>query len=81
MALGKTVVTFHERILPILGAKNNYNIIGVSNKNEMIEKINNLTQSDLIRIGENARKLIFENYTWESIKAKLQGFMDIGDNY
>lgn len=72
MALGKTVITFEERIKPMVNIKNYEEIVGVKNTEEFIEIINKLTDSDLKKIGIKAQKFIKNNYTWEIIERKLK---------
>ena len=72
MALGKTVITFEQRIKPMVNIKNYEEIIGVKNTEEFIEIINKLTEKDLEGIGIKAQEFIKNNYTWERIERKLK---------
>lgn len=72
MALGKTVITFKERIKPMINIKNNEEIIGVNSTDEFIERINNSNQKQLKEIGERAEEFIKNNYTWKIIEKKLK---------
>jgi glycosyltransferase involved in cell wall biosynthesis len=78
MALGKTVITYEERAIPIIGYKNNENLVTVNNTEEFIRELNYyLKRQDLRKkIGQNARKLIEENYTWDVIEKKLINFIE-----
>lgn len=71
MALGKTVVTTPTGASGIPEAKNGEHFIVIDPKNpdEMADKIIELMKNDKERkrIGDNAKKLILENYTWEKI--------------
>lgn len=71
MALGKTVVTTPVGASGIPEAKNgeHFIVINPQNPDEMANKIIALIESkeERKRIGDNAKKLILENYTWETI--------------
>lgn len=72
MALGKTVITFEERIKPMVNIKNYEEIIGVKNTEEFIEIINKLTEKNLKEIGIKAQEFIKNNYTWKIIEENLK---------
>lgn len=74
MALGKTVISYEERIKPIEGAENYKNIIGVKSNDELIDILNSIN-FDFIMIGNEAKKLINRKYLWSSIKKKIDKFI------
>lgn len=76
MALGKTVITFEQRIKPMVNIKNYEEIIGVKNTEEFIEIINKLTEKDLEGIGIKAQEFIKNNYTWKIIEKKLKEYLN-----
>ncbi len=76
MALGKTVITFEERIKPMVNIKNYEEIVGVKNTEEVIEIINKLTEKDLKGIGIKAQEFIKNNYTWKIIEKKLKIYLN-----
>lgn len=76
MALGKTVITFEQRIKPMVNIKNYEEIIGVKNTEEFIEIINKLTEKDLKEIGIKAQEFIKNNYTWKIIERKLKIYLN-----
>lgn len=71
MILEKTVVTTPTGASGIPEAKNNEHFIVISPKNpdEMADKIIELMENaeERKKIGDNAKKFILENYTWEKI--------------
>lgn len=71
MVLGKTVVTTPIGASGIPEARNGEHFIVIDPKNpdEMADKIIALMKNDKERkrIGDNAKKLILENYTWDKI--------------
>jgi len=84
MALSKTVLTTPIGAAGITEAKDGKHLIIADHKDpeEMAEKINWLLNTEDVRkkIGENARTLILENYTWERVEKILLKFINNYNN-
>lgn len=75
MGLGKTVITTTLSAFPIHGAENNTHLIVADTPDDFIREILSLKSNAerRTRIGDQARKFIMDNYTWEAYGKKYIG--------
>ncbi|MCT7520533.1 glycosyltransferase [Aliarcobacter cryaerophilus] len=76
MALGKITLTTTLGATPILGAKNNSELLIADNVKDMITLINDLYESrntqKFSKIEINSKEFIKNNFTWDSYEKKLK---------
>jgi glycosyltransferase involved in cell wall biosynthesis len=79
MGLGQIVITNDLGVTPIIGAKTEENILVANRPEEFVNYINRLIQDreSFQAVGENARSLIKNNYSWENYKNKLLAYLEV----
>ncbi len=75
MTLGKTIITTSLGEEPIVGAHHNKHLLVYDNPNDMVHAINDIYmyKKKYIKIGQNAKELMRNNYTWGIYEEKLIG--------
>ena len=73
MALGQVVITTPKAAKPIIGAINGQHLLIGKHPDEFVQLINDLyrNRSKYQDIGNNAKRLIQESYTWDKYEEKL----------
>lgn len=78
MAYGKCVITFPQRVAPIEGAIDSFNIVTAKDENEFLKKIKYylLNQNARETIGYNAQLTAEKKYKWSVISARFLQLID-----
>lgn len=73
MALGKVVITNSLGANPIIGAKDQVNLLCEDNISQYANLVNDVVNNKETyeNIGKNAKKFVYENFTWASYENKL----------